>query len=449
MKSLFWRYLLTQWAALLLLLVLSIGLTTYFSSHRTEALNAAQPTNMVLNALRIASQEGEAGLKEWVRDINRQQIALTIYILNAQDEDILGQEIHPRLLYSLKLARQGANNRHSTKNLLPTATWWQTHLLTLPDGGKLRLIFLPYDNSRWDLLSLLPVSITLILLALAITFIFCLLMARYVAWPIEQLGQATRRLAAGHLHTRAPVRVSQRQDALGSLAQDFNTMASRLQSQLEAKEELLRHIAHELRSPLTRLQLAVELAKQKSAPLERQLERIRRESERLDTRLKHILQLARSSELAGSCQHFDLVELIEEIISDSAYECQKPTIHWSPPPEPILFFGDRHNLHSAIENVIRNAVLYAGHAGPICVQLLQDGQYTHIYVRDKGSSLRAQDIAVMFEPFQRSMQHRHQEGTGLGLSISKACIQAHGGEIFARLLPHQQGFEVHLQLPLD
>lgn len=447
MKSLFWRYLLTQWAALFLLLAISVGLTNYFATQRTKALSTLQPTNLVLNAIRIAAQEGEEGLKAWVKDINRQQVALTIYVLNAQDQDILDQDVHPRLLYSLRLARQNTQNRHSTDNLRQDATWWQSHLLTLPDGGKLRLVFLPYDNSRWDLLSLHPISLILIFLALLITFIFCWLMARYVAWPVEKLGQATRLFAAGHLATRAPVMLSQRQDALGQLAQDFNAMASRIQTQLETKEQLLRHLAHELRSPLTRLQLAVELASHKGTQLDKQLARIAREGERLEIRLQHILLLARSSELAGSCSDIDIGELISEIVHDSMYEHHAPHIIWQAPCQTVLFHGDRHSLHSALENVIRNALLYAAQAGPIQLRVEQEPHAIHIYVRDAGTSLSTADIASMFEPFQRAMQHRQQEGSGLGLSITQACIQAHGGYVEAYLLPQAQGFEVHLCLP--
>ena len=198
-------------------------------------------------------------------------------------------------------------------------SWWDPQLLTLPDGRELLMLFLPFDSSHWELLGLAPVALVIVLFALAVTAPLCWALTRNVTAPLGALRLATQALSAGQLDARTPARLTRRKDELGLLAQDFDAMAGRLQA-LVGTRELLRTIAHELRSPLARLQLAVELARRKDERLDLQLDRIEREGERLDALVGNTLALAKMGALPEPADMLDLAEVVDAVVEDARFE---------------------------------------------------------------------------------------------------------------------------------
>jgi signal transduction histidine kinase len=213
----------------------------------------------------------------------------------------------------------------------------------------------------------------------------------------------------------------------------------------------LRDISHELRSPLARMRVALGLARQPPADLSRQLDRLEREIERLDSLISQVLKLARlhGTDAPFAREAFDLDEVIEEVVRDANFEgaaknC-KITLQGA---ANAAINGNRDLVRSAIENVLRNAVRYSPHDAPVSVAVTRDQGGWVILIRDHGPGVPAGDLERIFEPFYRVAESRDRDsgGEGIGLAITAQVMKAHGGS--AKAANSQGGgFEVRLSLP--
>jgi two-component system sensor histidine kinase CpxA len=243
--------------------------------------------------------------------------------------------------------------------------------------------------------------------------------------------------------------VDQRHDEVGTLARDFDAMAERIQALINGKEMLLRDVSHELRSPLARIRVALALAERKADDSARQdLERIDQETERLDQLVGQILTLARlrSSSLE---QHVDvdLKELVAEAVADASFEQPETDIAFDARSTPAIS-GNPGELASAVENVIRNAVLHSGPGSKVEVRLQAAPREVTLTVADNGPGVPDEDLDRLFEPFYRvdSSRDHKQSGYGLGLAIAARIIERHGGRVEARNRPGG-GLAVSFRLP--
>ncbi len=242
-----------------------------------------------------------------------------------------------------------------------------------------------------------------------------------------------------------------RKDELAVLARDFDAMADQLRANRRAITQLLRDISHELRSPLARMRVAVGLARQPPADLPRQLDRLEREIERLDSLISQVLKLARlhGSEAPIEREAFDVDEVIEEVVRDANFEgavkgCNvelhgtaNSTVH-----------GNRELLRSAVENVLRNAVRYSPQGALVDVIVERGDAGLSIVIRDHGPGVPAGDLERIFEPFYRVAESRDRDtgGEGIGLAITSQVMRAHGGSARANNRVCG-GLEVRLSLP--
>ena len=162
-----------------------------------------------------------------------------------------------------------------------------------------------------------------LLLAALVSALLSYFIARYLAAPLVRLGSASRRLAEGDMSTRIGPPLSNRRDEFGVLANDFDEMASRLQGLQKANRRLLRDVSHELRSPLARLRVALEIARNRnSKEVTGELDRIELESRRLETLVDEVLGLLRESSESYPLkkEKFDLVELLKDLEGVVCYE---------------------------------------------------------------------------------------------------------------------------------
>jgi two-component system sensor histidine kinase CpxA len=270
---------------------------------------------------------------------------------------------------------------------------------------------------------------------------------------VSALGAATRDLAAGNLDARVGSNVSGRGDELGTLARDFDAMAGRLKELLRAREQLLRDVSHELRSPLARMRVALGLVRQPGSDLGRQLDRLETEIERLDRLIGQVLHLSRLDAHTGAVlrDDVDLVELVDGIARDAAFEAQarNVAIDWQPPREPLRVRGDGSLLASAVENVVRNAVRYTAPGTRVRLTLERDGASARITARDGGPGVPDGELGRIFEPFHRVAESRTRDsgGDGIGLAITARVLAAHGGTARAANAVGG-GLAVTLSLPL-
>jgi two-component system sensor histidine kinase CpxA len=273
-----------------------------------------------------------------------------------------------------------------------------------------------------------------------------------------RLQASARSLAGGRLDERTPPGVAARSDEIGALAREFDSMAERLSNLIAARHQLLRDLSHELRSPLARLQMAVGLARQEGSGSAAPLDRIERESERLERMIAQILEYSRLERDPSSLQRerVDIVALAEQVVHDAEYESQ------SPPGRITVInrLADHANLprlqadpqivHSALDNVVRNALRYGGRGRIEVVIDAVDGRLT-LAVRDYGPGVPEEDLRRIFEPFYRVARPDDgaaAQGSGIGLAVAAKAMELHGGRVIAENVDGG-GLQVTLELPLQ
>lgn len=296
-----------------------------------------------------------------------------------------------------------------------------------------------------------------LLVAAVISALVSLLLARYLAAPLGQLSRASRILATGDLSARVGKPLVDRNDEFGQLALDMDQMAGRLQVSQQANQRLLRDVSHELRSPLARLRVALEIARNKDQNLvAEELNRIELESERLEKLVGEVLSLLRenSSSQELKKQHFDLAELLQDLVETVNYEIGEDGEQIILDAQtPLELDADRDLLWRVFENLLRNALIHGGRNGAIQINARHSSsQEIIISVKDSGPGIAEQHLVRIFEPFYRVDEARARSsagqstGHGLGLAIAASAVRRHGGRISASNRKGG-GLEVRVTLP--
>ncbi|WEF34709.1 sensor histidine kinase [Pseudoduganella chitinolytica] len=287
--------------------------------------------------------------------------------------------------------------------------------------------------------------------ALLASLLFAALLAWYFARPIRSLRQAFEAASHGDLAPRF-AHAGRGGDELSDLGRDFDRMTARLRGLMDGQTRLLHDVSHELRSPLARLQAAIGLAHQKPERMLASLERIERESVRMDRLVGELLTLSRleAGALAASRQEIDVAELLYQIVADAQFEAaaQGRSVVQEGEAE-VTLLGEPDLLARAIENVVRNAIKHSPVGATVTVAARSAGPRLHVQVLDRGPGVAAGDLATIFQPFFRSSAtEKDVEGHGLGLAIAQQVVQHHGGTIAASNR-EGGGLCVEIVLPLD
>ncbi|MEV8521634.1 ATP-binding protein [Dyella marensis] len=278
-----------------------------------------------------------------------------------------------------------------------------------------------------------------------------LILAWYLSRPLQHLRWALREVAKGHFETRVQPLMGKRSDEIVDLAQDFDRMAAQLQLLTESRKVLLHDISHELRSPLTRIQAAIGLLRQEPGQSEAMVQRIGRESERLDELIEALLVLHRleASESTPCGERVDIIELLQSIAEDADFEARSAskTVSIEAPTQFVAAVRGEL-IYRAFENVIRNAVKFSpgGSTVEIRCRTSDDGETLETLVRDRGPGVPEHLLEAIFQPFTRLPGHDAVHGSGLGLAIARRAMEMHGGSVVARLRDGG-GLEVLLTLP--
>ncbi|NEX59577.1 HAMP domain-containing protein [Noviherbaspirillum sp. 17J57-3] len=288
------------------------------------------------------------------------------------------------------------------------------------------------------------------IIALLASLVTAWLLAWYFAKPIRSLRAAFDDAAAGRLDTRAGPAMGRRRDELADLGKDFDRMATQLQALVEGQKRLLHDVSHELRSPLARLHAAIGLMRQRPEKAEAMIERIERESGRMDKLIGGLLTLSRLESNGDSMLKESLVlgDLAADVVEDASFEARangkEVRLHLGC---QALIKGRAELLNSAIENVVRNAVRHTAGGTSVEVVVEQSGRETaRVLVRDRGPGVPDADLENIFKPFVRSSTDTSVAGHGLGLAIAQRIVLAHGGTIRAFNAP-DGGLNVELRFP--
>jgi two-component system sensor histidine kinase CpxA len=427
MTSLFGRLWLSYLVVMALTLAATVAIGFGVAFERAQTVNALMPSAFVQPARKAVATGGTDGLLRWIVEERHLHPELQLYFVDQFGRELLSREVRGRQLPS------------ASGNLEP--------VVTAPNGTAYKMIVRRTQTFAITFGDFLLAPEVFVGLILIISGSGCALVARFLTRPIEELRTGVRTIAAGDIRTRLAPALLNRRDELGSLSRDFEKMIESLESMMASKEELLRDVSHELRSPLARLKLAASLAKQGvSAGSEDEFGVIEREVDRIDRMVGEILRYSRLSDRGPpiGADAIDLADLLEEVVGDAHIEASsaQKSLHVVTSC-PATVQGDVALLRSALENVLRNAIRFAPKHGRIELRMTVAGRVARIEVSDEGPGIPDQDLEKIFMPFFRG---EGSSGTGLGLAIARRAVLLHGGDIRAANRPGC-GLSVRLELP--
>jgi two-component system, OmpR family, sensor histidine kinase CpxA len=397
-------------------------------------------------AVDIYLRDGKPALAQFVSGIEHShRIRATLF--DPQDRDVLGKGLPPEAVDLLREVRKAGQNRFRGGIVFTDADPVST-----PQGT---FVFVAQINA-WEGFEnpyLVGGFGFKLLIALLFTAVLCVVLARHIAAPIRALQAAAERIAGGDLSVRAMPTMGRRKDELANLARDFDRMADRIQMLLQKQQELLGDISHELRSPLARLNVSLELLRHGESAA---IERMQIDLNRLDVLIGQVLSLTRLQVHEGQplTTTLNLRSIVEGIAEDARFEGKKEekSVVISQ-ADDCWTTGDPALLRSCIENVVRNAVRHTKpHTGVIIALNRVDmtGEtWAGVVVTDHGNGVPPESLSMLFEPFYRASESRDlgTSGFGLGLAIAQRVAVLHGGKITARNRD-AAGLEIEIDLPL-
>ncbi len=362
----------------------------------------------------IYESQGAPGLREYLRPMN--EIMWQHFLLDSNHRDLLTGEI---------VDYQAQNRFHYT------------------DGGYTMVVA---GGPKPELSKVLPLFGLLLVVTIGIGLIFALTLAR----PLRELGGAVARFGLGDLSVRVQ---SRRKDEIGNVSRAFDEMADRVQNLLTAEHRLIQDVAHELRTPLARLSLAIDLNKNNpdrdegAASLKKEVRRLGG----LINELLHMIQ-AEGDPAERRREQLDANELVQSVVNDCMIEMVAKggrILVNRRRGSGTMLEGDPEQLRRAIENIIRNAVRYSDNDRDVEVWIGGTESEIEIAVRDFGPGVPAEHLPSLFKPFFRVEQDRSRAsgGLGLGLSIAQRAVVLHRGRIRAENAA--PGLRVRITLPVS
>ena len=291
-----------------------------------------------------------------------------------------------------------------------------------------------------------------------IGFIVALLvlpLSRAISKPIKELRRSALMIADGDLNHRA---VIDRFDEIGELGQAFNFMAERLERMVKNGKEMLAHLSHELRSPLTRIRVSEELLRRPGKPgdeannrdrTERLLAGVEEEIDHMDSLIDRILLLSKL-DLAESPLNWEecrLETIINELLDRFGPAAEARGVRLDPPPEADhRVVADFVALKTVFANLLDNAVKYTSAGGRVTIEIGRRGGDLVTTITNTHPPLPEEDLLLIMKPFTRGRKVI-QVGSGLGLNLASRIVQTHGGTLSAFNSP--DGFNVRMSLPVD
>ena len=446
---------LSSMAAFMLAINAQIG---PFAQHRRQL---AEERNQLMSqtlslygqtAVEVFTRDGQAAFENFINRVER-GAGIRVFLFEGGRQIISGMQVVPAIRDLAARVSQSARVESDSRE--------GSVLLGLPlmGPGLHRYIIVgkwpPRPQRTW---SFFPRDFGLrLVVSLVIGGVICYGLAWHLTAPIRHLRRATRQLAAGNLAARVGARPVRRRDEIADLGRDFDRMAEQIQALVNAQQRLVRDISHELRSPLARLNVALELARRDcSIKAGGPLDRIEREAERLNDLIAQLLTLTllESGIERMVKSRVDLSLLVREIADDADFEARNVdrSVRVTSSQE-IVIGGFEELLRRAIDNVLRNAVRYTAKSTEVEIALgrrqKSGGTFALISVHDHGPGVPEAALSQLFQPFYRVTEARDRftGGTGIGLAITERAVHVHGGTATAFNDP-DGGLIVEIYLPI-
>lgn len=435
MRSLYWKIFISFWAAIIVIIFTTAWITSHITQQSTLPAREQMFMDSYANAAVATFESGQhKALLKWLNHIGISR-HMALYLLTSNGE-IIGTQQAPEEVQ--KVAKNLMHDQLSG-GMFKSGKLLVSHEIMSTSGIYFRLAAitetpLPYYVQ-------IPWKNILIkfLFATLISGLICYLLSNYLTKPLRSLGLAAKSIGTGKLNTRVGHFPGHHKDEIAELSDAFDRMAEQLETIVLSKERLLQDISHELRSPLARISVAIELARNKTKDIaSTELDRMELEASRLNALISEILDFARlkqsTTELNLSWVNMPL--LLNSIIQDANYECNNTHARVRAHSiAPCQLFIDERLMHRAIENVLRNALHYSPSDQEVLVSLEHNSaeQAFFIAIKDNGPGVPEQELDKIFNPFYRvdSSREKKTGGFGLGLAIAARAIQLHQGQISA------------------
>ncbi len=451
MRSLYWKIFLTFWLATILIIVTTAWVTSEIAEKSSIPTQERAFMDSYANAAVVTFEAGQRlALIQWLEKTGLSK-QMHMFLLTNRG-DIIGNQNIPDLLR--KISSNFIDGRLDS-GIFKSGNLIVSHEILSTSGVAYRLAAVSekplsyFVQIHWAGLS------ARLLIAVIISGLICYLLSIYLTKPLRSLRLAAKSLGTGKLNTRVGHFAGHHKDEIAELSYEFDNMAEHLETLIHSKERLLQDISHELRSPLTRLQIAIELGRNKSNHLaDKEFNRIESECFKLNTLIGEILEYARLDVSTSKLNkaRISLPSLIDGIINDANYEFyeKKPRVIIGN-TQPCRLMLDKRLIHRAIENIIRNALRYSPKGQVVMVSLYKIKSKNRVFIdiEDNGPGVPNAQLIKIFNPFYRVDTARTKKtgGYGLGLAIAKQAIQLHSGEIHASNR-EQGGLLVRITLPI-
>jgi len=345
-------------------------------------------------------------------------------LVSTSPDEARAKELAERL--GLEIRYEGPGGSWETAPGLPRLSevqkegWrYDTLVVPAPQGGAY-LIFWELGRRMRQAHSNL---LWMLHLAMALIIFLAYLVLRRSLRPLRALHEGVARLSDGQLDVTVPSRT---RDEFGALAAAFNQMVHRIREMLRARDQLLLDVSHELRSPLTRMKVALALL-----PEGEKRQRIEADVAEMEAMIAELLELERLREGRGlRRERLDLVPLLREVVE--RFEDRPPGVRLSAEETEVWAEVDGDKVRTVLRNLLENAVKYSlADSAPVEVVLKKDEGSVIVTVADDGPGIPEEDLPSLFEPFFRVDRSRSKKsgGYGLGLSLCKRIVEAHGGQI--------------------
>lgn len=334
---------------------------------------------------------------------------------------------------------------------LESSGWYHLKPAVIPVADDYKLVAWPRKGAEgWvdaRLYRWLELSLAFVIITLA-----CWWVARRLSRPLKHVESTARDIAAGHIDLRVDQKIASRGDEIGALASAFNGMTERLCYLLERQKHLMRDISHDLRTPLARQRVAIELASDGSVDDE-MLASILRQNERLDEMTGQILSLYRVTESGRDIEREPVkaVDVINRVLQDSADYAEHRGVDCklvvSQDSAGASVLGDEGLLQRAIDNILQNALDHTPPGKAVHLGVKVSGNWFSLIITDEGPGVPEDLLGHLFEPFFRADKSRSGKGWGLGLAIARDIVAAHDGDITADV-EESGGLRVTVRFPL-
>lgn len=449
MRKLYWKIFLSFWLATILIILTTAWITSEIAKKSSIPARERLFMDSFANAAVVTYEAGHhKALKKWMAQTGLER-HMELYLL-ASTGDIISNQTPPAAVIK---AAENLKDDELNEGLIRSGNLIVSHEILSTTGNAYRLAAVSEESlAHFVHIPWAGLSLRLII-AIFFSGLICYLLSMYLTQPLRTLRLAAKSIARGNLGTRVGHFAGHHKDEIDELSDEFNHMAEELEAHIHSKERLLQDISHELRSPLARLQMALEIGRKKTNNTAvQEFNRMEIECMRLNTLIGEILEYARLEQSTNTVKksQIHLKTLLFDTIDDANFEFSSAIKRVKAGElHNIQLMADERLIRRAIENILRNALRYSPADQQVVVSLYDNTAMAIIEISDQGPGIPENELEKVFDPFYRvdSSREKKTGGFGLGLAIAQQAVKLHQGKIEATN-SQQGGLTVKIFLPL-